>query len=1187
MLIKGIDFPEQLLQAQQTGDLVVFAGAGVSAPAPSSLPLFTALAEQIGGPSGELRKQGEPDERYLGRLKKAGVHVHEAAAQILVNSRTKPHELHRLLGRLFPTPEKLRVVTTNFDTHFSTASQEIFGSGVDVFYAPALPLGGDFAGLVYLHGCAGKDALRCVLTDEDFGRAYLTQGWASRFLAGMFLRYSILFVGYSYNDAVMSYLTRGLPPTGHNCRFVLTTDDAHELEKWRFLEIKPLTYKRCSEENAHQAISISVGEWVRELSLGLIERGERIRSIAESQPPLEGEDSDYIEFSLRKLPTARVFLKWAKRPEWISWLERKGFLQPLFTPHAAGGDLDCAFAFWLTDYFLVDNAPELLALIQRNGGRLHPQIAWGICRRLCRRNHDSSVDGVFSRWIAVLLSQPHDIFGFENWTQLLASCRFPEDKTVSILLFDFLTKPRVLRKGPWPAPPAFDASIDVGGKLNLDNDLDHCMAETWKNLIKPNLREYAPHLEPIIWNNLASAHGLLQIYRRLAPDYDPLYFHRQSIERPNDNGFEKNWDLLVNVARDIVCDLLDARPQQAHALLERCFESNVPIFQRLAGFGLGMRADISPDEKLHWLLRNNLIYRFKTDVFQFLQRCYGGASDEAKSALIVRGLEGPKGERFAELEERTRDYEIYNLFVWLKRVAPGCALTKKTLDALHERHPDFSERERPELGYWFGGVQSVDPCGGLNPAEVGARTPEQVLDEIQNCAPRTPFERSPASYCSAVAAAVAMSPEWGISWVQALSAKKLAGPVLWECVCQGWREAKLTPEQWRLVLNLVETVEAPAEFLRSFVDVLDHGSRREQNALPEDQMEQAQRVAERIWSLALDDSSPVGTPVFKDWLSTSINEPGGKIAEFWLQRISVCRKQAAGSWKGLPPSIGNSLVSMLQGKSRAAAMARVVFASQFHYFLSLDASFAREIILPVFDWNIDPLRAEQSWHGFLFWGRWVPASVDLLLPHFTPMVDHIGGLPKEVRAQFVCHIATVAIFCLENPLEDNWMSTLLQKLEDRDREELAEDFDHFLRDANPAIAEGVWERWFKKYWEMRLHGLPRPLLPKEANAMVVWPLGFGKYFPEAVRLALRLPSDVRFDHVDLFVRLKEKDLASIFPRETADLVLFVLESKPRFFHLSDGAQEVWLKLKSGGVPQEKLKSIREAMLVLGADPEAT
>ena len=201
---------------------MIFAGAGVSISPPASLPSFAALAAAIGSGSNLQKVEHEPEDRYLGRLKKAGVHVHDAAAGVLVNEATKPTELHRYLLKLFSAGDRVRLVTTNFDTHFSTMAAELYGDEIETFYASALPLGDQFSGLVYLHGSVEKDPKRCVLTDEDFGSAYLTKAWASRFLAAMFSEYVVLFVGYSHNDTVMSYLARGLPPVKQRARFAFS-----------------------------------------------------------------------------------------------------------------------------------------------------------------------------------------------------------------------------------------------------------------------------------------------------------------------------------------------------------------------------------------------------------------------------------------------------------------------------------------------------------------------------------------------------------------------------------------------------------------------------------------------------------------------------------------------------------------------------------------------------------------------------------------------------------------------------------------------------------------------------------------------------------------------------------------------------------------------------------------------------
>ena len=65
-----------------------------------------------------------------------------------------------------------------------------------------------------------------VLTHRDFGKAYLTEadGWARRFLVDLFANQTVLFVGYSHSDIIMTYLTPSLPPYEGQRRFALIGD---------------------------------------------------------------------------------------------------------------------------------------------------------------------------------------------------------------------------------------------------------------------------------------------------------------------------------------------------------------------------------------------------------------------------------------------------------------------------------------------------------------------------------------------------------------------------------------------------------------------------------------------------------------------------------------------------------------------------------------------------------------------------------------------------------------------------------------------------------------------------------------------------------------------------------------------------------------------------------------------------
>ena len=90
-----------------------------------------------------------------------------------------------------------------------------------------------------------------VLTHRDFGRAYLTEsdGWARRFLIGLFANYTVLFVGYSHNDTIMTYLTPSLPPDGGQQRFALIGDRSDDSDHWHRMGVEPVTFHQTDVDD--------------------------------------------------------------------------------------------------------------------------------------------------------------------------------------------------------------------------------------------------------------------------------------------------------------------------------------------------------------------------------------------------------------------------------------------------------------------------------------------------------------------------------------------------------------------------------------------------------------------------------------------------------------------------------------------------------------------------------------------------------------------------------------------------------------------------------------------------------------------------------------------------------------------------------------------------------------------------
>jgi len=98
--IREVDFPSTVIEAQRSGQLVLFAGAGVSKDPPSDYPDFEGLAAQVGG-AAYPKHDGESVEVYLGRLVSSGIKVHDQVREILSSPNSAPNSNHFALIDLF------------------------------------------------------------------------------------------------------------------------------------------------------------------------------------------------------------------------------------------------------------------------------------------------------------------------------------------------------------------------------------------------------------------------------------------------------------------------------------------------------------------------------------------------------------------------------------------------------------------------------------------------------------------------------------------------------------------------------------------------------------------------------------------------------------------------------------------------------------------------------------------------------------------------------------------------------------------------------------------------------------------------------------------------------------------------------------------------------------------------------
>ncbi|MEE9344593.1 MAG: SIR2 family protein [Methylococcales bacterium] len=280
--------PDELLVARDEGRVVFFCGAGVSR-AFADLPDFFELANDViqnlrvseDDPVTKLLNEAEEihkrtgvdglisADRMFGLLERdyTAKDIEHAVAQALKPD-PRPYYLsaHRTLIDLATTPEgKVRIVTTNLDRLFERCNNKL-----TVWKPPKLPdpsRPNELDGIVYLHGCTnqdynGSEGDGFILSSAGFGRAYLSEGWATAFIKEILNRYIVVFIGYSADDPPIHYLLEALNQHGQPSGLYAFQDGTEDgaTARWEHKGVEAIAY---SADDGHRALWKTLEEWAQ------------------------------------------------------------------------------------------------------------------------------------------------------------------------------------------------------------------------------------------------------------------------------------------------------------------------------------------------------------------------------------------------------------------------------------------------------------------------------------------------------------------------------------------------------------------------------------------------------------------------------------------------------------------------------------------------------------------------------------------------------------------------------------------------------------------------------------------------------------------------------------------------------------------------------------------------------------
>ena len=306
----GPDIPDALLQAHEEGRVVFFCGAGISRPAglPDFGGLVQKLFQQAGEPSdkteSDLITQGQYDRaigHYERRIQGGRTTTRRWLPSILTADLTKRRALTTHLALLTLGRSRdggLKLVTTNFDTLFEDAANRYRLPSPTIYHDPPTRLRWD--GVVHLHGRmpaqpSADDLDQLVLSDGDFGQAYLTQGWAARFVAGLFRDYTLCFVGYSIDDPVLRYMTAAHALDGAQKMFAFASYGTGKaepaLQAWKDKHVTPILY---GDASFHRSLHRTLHVWASVYRDGVRGKERLVAHYAHRLPKESKPQNDFV-----------------------------------------------------------------------------------------------------------------------------------------------------------------------------------------------------------------------------------------------------------------------------------------------------------------------------------------------------------------------------------------------------------------------------------------------------------------------------------------------------------------------------------------------------------------------------------------------------------------------------------------------------------------------------------------------------------------------------------------------------------------------------------------------------------------------------------------------------------------------------------------------------------------------------
>ncbi|MFE8070129.1 SIR2 family protein [Marinobacteraceae bacterium S3BR75-40.1] len=804
-------------------------------------------------------------------------------------------------------------------------------------------------------------------------------------------------------------------------------------------------------------------------------------------------------------------------------------------------------ARWLLRHL---NDPELILWMTQNGGQLHERWVWLVENRLSeiarlekagnldeldeiKTNAPNAIPGPLMRtlWRFILTGRiktgANDV-EFYRWQE-----KFNLDGLTPTLRLELreLLSPRIRLKKPMTWGAFEESSVEsshlsqiVGWEIELTADnvlseMGDMKSEEWQDALPTMLEDFQLLLR-----------DALDLLRELgeANDYsDQSFWDLPSISEHWQNRGFHDWVVLIELLRKAWQQINEKDTEAGTQIAQRWFGLPYPTFKRLALFAAAESENIHGNHWVHWLTADNAFWLWSIDTqretMRLLRKRGASLSIDEEEKLESAILSGPPRSLYSddldpdEWTQRWR-HSVWHCLAKLreggKQLGTNAGLKLEELAAANPEW-ELQSYHRDEFPHWMSGAGDPDFTEHRE-IDIVPRNHKDLVVWLK----QTPRNAGPFN-----------DDNWretcqnhfflSFFALQSLANENCWPTQRWNEAIQAWGDEKIASRAWEFAGPLLESapdqlVKDTAHSIGRWLKSASKDNVRHETVLID--------MCKRVMSLDLNDGVDTEQPVLR-----AINHPIGHITEallnLWFKRTPSDNDTLPHELEPLFSRLTNTAVDNYRH-------GRVILASRLIALFRVDPHWTETCLLPLLDWESEPVEAKAAWQGFLLSPRLYPELLIAFKSHFLETAQHYSEL-GEHRSQYAAFLTFAAL----NPVESYSLQdfeTAFSALPQEGLREAARVLPQALESAGRQ-REDFWNNRIQPFWQQ--------VWPKSldlassgiAESLARLCIAANDEFPTVLATVKDWLKPLQHPSVAVHL-LQKSDLAERFPEEALELL---------------------------------------------------